>query len=94
MYTHCQNCHKQLKNPIYQEIGYGKVCLSKIMNNGLEVDEFDSDEQAEAFERYTWSQTKFFYCDKTKEIVDNFKCTKRCDGYVEFCNHCIHRFRA
>lgn len=25
----CQRCHRVLKNPVYQRIGYGKVCLGK-----------------------------------------------------------------
>lgn len=28
-YTHCQRCHRELKNAHAREIGYGKVCAAK-----------------------------------------------------------------
>lgn len=30
MYTTCGRCHKPLKDPRWQQIGYGKVCYSKV----------------------------------------------------------------
>ena len=35
LYRHCRRCHRDLKNPKYQKIGYGPVCLKKITAGGL-----------------------------------------------------------
>lgn len=30
MFERCQRCNRILKNPIYQKLGYGGVCLNKL----------------------------------------------------------------
>jgi hypothetical protein len=39
LHSRCLRCHRKLKNPIFQRIGYGKICLSKCMTLSLEEKE-------------------------------------------------------
>lgn len=35
LYRHCRRCHRVLKNPKSQKIGYGAICLKKMAAGGL-----------------------------------------------------------